>query len=1002
APQLTFFRPVAGEYTAATAVDVTGGVLDAVPVTVRVEGVTASVDGSRFVARGVAIGEGPDVVLRAVAEDAAGNVADASITLRVDRDAPLVHIAAPGPGTFLRGGTVEVSGTVEDAAPVIVDVNGIAALVSGEPSSPAHSFSASVPVTEGPLALVATARDAAGNVGRGQVEVRVDSVAPVILLIEPGTGAVTKRESVRLAGTVADASPVTLQVRDAVVPLAGGAFAFDAPLTDEGTNILVLTATDGAGNAGRLEVTVVRDTTPPQLEVVAPVAGTVLGALPVVVQGFVRDATETLVTVDGVPAERIGEAWRVEASSLDEGSHAFAVVARDAAGNQSSLVRDVVVDRTAPVVAVVSPASGAVTAAASQTVTGTVDDHSAVTVLVAGTAAAITGAGPFAFTAAVPLAECDNRLPVVATDAAGHRSEVEVLITRDSIPPVIALSAPESLSRGRPGEALATAADNVGLARVTMRVDVNGREGCAGEAGTFEAPPFRLALSVPACAVSGEVLTVAAEAVDRAGNTASASRGVRVSSDGVVTGQVLSDVTGRPLPGATVRVVGGAGAGAVTTTDGRGRYSLPARDTDLVLAAEAPGTTSVEREVVVASGAGTVPVDARLTPLADAVALGPAGGAISHWTAGPVAVTVSAGAVSAETSIVLTPLSPQGLPGLLPLGWSPLAAFDLKTAAPLAPPLAAELTGLPAGAAHLVAYRPSTHGWFMVSPGLVASDGALSLALTAPGAYAVVVPDLGEPPVAVPAAEEALSGVDMVPLPPTASSAGETDPATLPPTGGTARGRLVVQSPVALPSGTVVQAEMTESFRLASGETASEEKRTQDIVLFRPPGGVGSGAQALAAELPVTPGRSYATMDLVEGKVHLDILAGRESVRGRTGGSEAVVLEAGDAMVSVAARALPEDTAIDLQSVQLSRFLPAGAGLEPLAELVLDLSGQRLAIPAELSVAAGSARPGDTILVARVERLDGLPRLAVIATGEVVGERVVSSIGPRPWDSCRA
>ena len=42
APQITFFSPVAGEYTAATALDVTGGVVDATPVVVRVEGVTAS------------------------------------------------------------------------------------------------------------------------------------------------------------------------------------------------------------------------------------------------------------------------------------------------------------------------------------------------------------------------------------------------------------------------------------------------------------------------------------------------------------------------------------------------------------------------------------------------------------------------------------------------------------------------------------------------------------------------------------------------------------------------------------------------------------------------------------------------------------------------------------------------------------------------------------------------------------------------------------------------
>jgi len=46
---------------------------------------------------------------------------------------------------------------------------------------------------------------------------------------------------------------------------------------------------------------------------------------------------------------------------------------------------------------------------------------------------------------------------------------------------------------------------------------------------------------------------------------------------------------------------------------------------------------------------------------------------------------------------------------------------------------------------------------------------------------------------------------------------------------------LFVQSPTPLPSGTVVQAKVTEEFELASGQTASEEVRRQDILLYRAP-----------------------------------------------------------------------------------------------------------------------------------------------------------------------
>jgi hypothetical protein len=59
------------------------------------------------------------------------------------------------------------------------------------------------------------------------------------------------------------------------------------------------------------------------------------------------------------------------------------------------------------------------------------------------------------------------------------------------------------------------------------------------------------------------------------------------------------------------------------------------------------------------------------------------------------------------------------------------------------------------------------------------------------------------------------------------------DPPSLPATGGISRGRIEVDSPQPLPSGTVVQAVLSESFRLVSGESAVPDERLEDILLFR-------------------------------------------------------------------------------------------------------------------------------------------------------------------------
>jgi hypothetical protein len=125
-----------------------------------------------------------------------------------------------------------------------------------------------------------------------------------------------------------------------------------------------------------------------------------------------------------------------------------------------------------------------------------------------------------------------------------------------------------------------------------------------------------------------------------------------------------------------------------------------------------------------------------------------------------------------------------------------------------------------------------------------------------------------------------------------------------------------------------------------------------------------------------------------------DILAGREGVRGSVGGSQPVSVEAGAARLFVARNALPEDTAFALEESPLSAFLPSAAGLVPLAEAVADFGGQSLSIPAELSFSSPGVNAGDTLVFARVERVAGIPRLVVVALGQLVGDRIVSKPHP--------
>ena len=743
-----------------------------------------------------------------------------------------------------------------------------------------------------------------------------------------------------------------------------------------------MVATDAATNSSTTTVTITRDTIAPTVVVASPAKSSVIGTVPVVVSGTFSDATAVTITVDGVAAIVNGTAWHASISGLGEGPHVFAVEATDAAGNITDLQHDVTIDLNSPIVTIVSPVSPALTKEATLTITGTAVDVSLVSVkanAIVGTleAGATTYEKKFTITG-VPLTEGDNTLHVIATDAISRTTDKTILVTRDSTLPVVSVVGPDQVTRSHAAHLVVTATDNLAVKDVAFFLGPT-------ELARLTVSPYVYDFNAPTTAVVGDTLSLTITATDTAGNVASINKSIRFVAEGALTGQVLLDVNGRPIAGAHVVMAGSETKD--TVTDARGHYAFPVNDQNVVLTIDTTinglPTTTIERVVAIQSGAGTVPVDARLTPMGQSVLVSPAGGRL---IAGNVTVSIPSGALSQITGTRLTLLSPQGLPNLLPLGWSPVAAFNVFVDGTLAAPLPfnATIASIAVPVAHLVFYKSAAHAWVMSQAGVTATAGGMNVTLPVPGTYALIMSDDNSVPVA--AAGDVLQGVAMQAIPDTATSNGTVTPPTLPPTGGSAVGNLVVKSPSPLPSGTVVQAEITETFTLSSGETASEEKRTEDLILYR------NGAD-LAASFPITPSRTFSGKDLVEGTVHLDILAGREAVRGKTGGgNQAVTLTADTVNVTVPAGALPNDVAIAATPAILSTFLPVSPAASPFAEVVLDFSGYTLASSAQLSASTATLSASDTVVIARVERVNGIPKVVVVAAADRSGDRVISRV----------
>lgn len=198
---------------------------------------------------------------------------------------------------------------------------------------------------------------------------------------------------------------------------------------------------------------------------------------------------------------------------------------------------------------------------------GTVESRTAATVSVSGVPPAVAGS---TWVAEVPPAEGESTIVAVARSASGRESEPKsVLVTRDSTAPTVTLlQAPETVGRDEPGRGRVEATDNLDGVVVEVRID-------GVPVGAASPPPYEFDIAAPPQAPSGATLEVTAVATDRAGNVSEpVARTVRVAAEGVVVGQVLSDTTGFPVPGATVVLETTAGQ-RTAQSDARGSWSFP-------------------------------------------------------------------------------------------------------------------------------------------------------------------------------------------------------------------------------------------------------------------------------------------------------------------------------------------------------------------------------------------------------------------------------------------
>lgn len=973
----------------------------------------------------VALNYGPNTIT-VRATDVAGNTSpnkEIVVVRPQDTTPPTVTITSPENNFTTEASSITVSGTVSDTG---ANATGVAQVtVNGAPATlnlPDWTIP-NVSLSLGSNVISVVATDNAGNTS-APATITVtrqnpqDTTAPTISITSPSNNFTTANASVTVTGTATDeganatgVSRVVVNGQQANYNAQTHQWTVDISLS-EGSNPINAYAEDGASPANRsatASISVTRhtpDTAPPVVTITTPLGSFSTYDKTVSLAGLAQDtglnATGVQsVSVNGTPANfnPATNQWSVASFDLAFGVNHIVVTALDGAtpANQGQATIDITrLQLPHPTLTITNPLNGAVVSSSSITVAGSVfsDLANGLSLKVNGTNTSIIN-GQFART--VQLNAGSNTIDVVATDGHNQDTQSSITIIRDVTAPAISfVNVPASVQPGNTYQILVNATDNVGIADVELRL--NGLT-----MGTVTTAPYQFTLSVPAAFNAGVTVVLSAVARDLTNTTTVATVQLQTAGPGGISGYVFDDTTGYVMQGVNALL---NGSSPPVTTDEAGVFSFVSTTPVGVVRLSKDGYTPVERLYKVAIGEGTALFDARLTPLdSQANTIGASGGTV-NGDGGRVLVNFVAGALSQQTDLRVTSVSPQGLANLLPYGWSPVpgAIIDIRTAeGSAALQSAAHLTiSTVAGLSSttpltLVRYDETTHSWIVIGVELhAAPNGALSIDLPNLGQYAFLVADTGAtaPPAPV-------MGQPLPSSPAADSAALDSAQANAESSPRSAAFSPVAKSSISffataasqLPSGVSIEASFGETYNLLGGkDPVLVDRPSQDFVLYAYPNATGQPNRLNAFFIAKPTRTNFSITDLFNANVHVEIRSGRQNKLGALVDNNGGSVRAGDgSQLLVPTNAVTGSQSVFFENVPVqSTGVTLPAGYEMLAAFDVDLGSANLNSSASITV-PGLTGDLSRVVVAQLITVGGQRSPKVVARAIAEGNDKLTS-----------
>ena len=241
----------------------------------------------------------------------------------------------------------------------------------------------------------------------------------------------------------------------------------------EGVNNIEVTASRFGATAAFKAITIILDTTDPDLTVDAMADGSSSANQVQTIRGIARDPNLSSVTVNNIQVPVINDAFE-HAIIMNIGRNPITVEASDRLGNTSKNTRTIIFDPALPVITVETPADGAYTNLGDIIVSGKVDKPSSITVNTVNNDVPANPEGGLEWNATIRLVSGRNPITILAKDQYGRSAEQPRTIFYDKVAPNIAITSPsQDVAVKTPGMTIeGTIGDDSGIN--SIKVAING------------------------------------------------------------------------------------------------------------------------------------------------------------------------------------------------------------------------------------------------------------------------------------------------------------------------------------------------------------------------------------------------------------------------------------------------------------------------------------------------------------------------------------------------